>query len=99
MPDELRSIGHFRARVYHHSSTDPVREYAGTGAEWRLTDVLSVPIFEHSYSVRTDCVFVVLLRGDQDHLEEEVEGVCTITKFGKPLTLREPFRVVVEVNL
>ena len=99
MDDDLRSIGDFRLGIYHYGSTDPIREYVGTGDEWQLESVLSVPYFDHSYSVRIDCVFVELLRSSEDRLEEEVEGLCTIIKFGDTMQLREPFRVVVEVNL
>ena len=99
MLNNPRSIGAFRVNVYHHSSTDPVAEYVGTGAEWRLKSVLRAPIGEYSYSVSVDSVWVELLQGQQNHIEEEVEGLCTIIKFGDTMQLREPFRVVVEINL
>ncbi len=99
MSDELRSIDSFRLCLYHHSSTEPVREYEGVGAEWRLQSTLGVSICDVSYTVRIDTVFVDLLRGNEPRIEQEVDGVCTVRKFGGWLKLREPFRVVIELDL
>jgi hypothetical protein len=97
--DDLRSIGSFRLRLYHHSSTESVREYEGVGAEWHLQSTLSVSIYDVSYTVRINTVFVDLLRANESRIEQKVEGLCTVRKFGDWLQLREPFRVVIEVDL
>ncbi|MFT7641501.1 MAG: hypothetical protein ACI9G1_003251 [Pirellulaceae bacterium] len=99
MSDDLRSIGSFRLCLYHHSSNESLREYKGVGAEWLLQSTLSVPIYDVSYTVRIDPVFVDLLRGNESHIEQKVEGLCTVRKFGKCLQLRETFRVVIDVDL
>lgn len=99
MPHESRSSGSFRVNVYHCSSTESVAEYLGTGAEWRLRFALRAPIGDETYTVRVDTVWVDLLQGDQDRIEQDVEGLATIVKFGDTMQLRETFRVVVEINL
>ena len=99
MLNNPRSIGSFRVSIYHRISPESVREYRGAGAEWQLKSTLSVPIDDESYTVRVDTVWVDLLQGDQDRIEREVEGLCTIIKFGDTMQLREPFRVVIEVSL
>ena len=98
MDDPLRSIGAFCVSIFHTSAKEPLREYNGTGAEWQLKPVLTVPVGEYSYSVRIDGLWVELLRGSETRLEREVDGLCTIIKFGDTLQLREPFRVVIEVE-
>jgi len=98
MADQPRYIGSFRVNVYHGNSTEPLAEHVGTGDEWRVKPLLSVPLDDESYSVRVDTVWGDLLRGSRDHIEQQVEGLCTIVKFGDTMQLREPFRVVVEVN-
>lgn len=99
MLNDLRSIGSFRVSIYHGNSTDSIRQYVGTGAEWQLESTLSVPFYDESYTVRIDTVWVDLLKGDENRIEQEVDGLCTIIKFGDTMQLREPFRVVIEVNL
>ena len=98
MSGDLRSIGSFPLCLYHHSSTESLRVYEGVGAEWLFQSKLSVPIHDVSYTVRIDTVFVDLLRGNESRIEQKVEGLCTIIKFGDKLQLREPFRVVIEVD-
>ncbi|MFT4557828.1 MAG: hypothetical protein ACKVII_06655 [Planctomycetales bacterium] len=98
MSDELRAIGSFRVSLFHHSSTEPVRGFDGVGAEWQLQPILSVSIYDVSYSVRIDTVFVDLLRGSESRIEQKVDGLCTVRKFGEALQLREPIRVVIEVD-
>jgi hypothetical protein len=99
MPDESRSIGSFRVNVYHRSSADPVADFVGTGDEWRLRSSLRTPIIDETYTVRVDGVWSDLLQGDQDRIEQDIEGLATIVKFGDTMQLREPFRVVIEINL
>jgi 2-phosphoglycerate kinase len=99
MSDELRAIGAFRLCLYHHSSTESVREFEGVGAEWHLQPTLSVSIYDVSYAVRIDTVFVDLVRGNESRIEQIVDGLCSVRKFGDWLQLREPFRVVIEVDL
>lgn len=100
MVDQPRSIGAFRLQVYHGNAMAPVAEHVGTGDEWRLKPVLSVPVGDQSYSVRVDGLWSELLQGSsQDRIEQQIEGLCTIVKFGDTVQLREPFRVVVEVNV
>jgi hypothetical protein len=99
MSDETRSIGSFRVNVYHRSSADPVAQYVGTGDEWRLRSSLRTPIVDETYTVRVDGVWSDLLQGDQDRIEQDVEGLATIVKFSNTMQLREPFRVVIEINL
>ena len=99
MLNNPRSIGSFRVSIYHRSSPESVREYRGTGAEWQLKATLSVPFDDESYTVRIDTVWVDLLQGNDDRVEQEVEGLSTIIKFGNTMQLREPFRVVIEVGL
>ena len=60
---------------------------------------MSVPFYDESYTVRVSTVWVDLLETDENRIEQEVEGLCTIIKFGNTLQIREPFRVVVEINL
>jgi len=38
------------------------------------------------------------LRGNEERTEQEVDGLCTIVKFGDTLQLRKPFRVVIELQ-
>ena len=99
MSDELRSIGSFHLCLYHHSSTESVREFEGIGTEWLLQPTLSVPIYDESYTVRIDTVFVDLLRGRESRIEQKVDGLCSVRKFGDWLQLREQFRIVIEVDL
>ena len=99
MTDILRTIGSFRVSVYFRNATKSVREYEGVGAEWQLRSTLSVPTDDESYTVRIDTIWVELLQGDADRIEQEVEGLCTIIKFGDTMQLRKPLRVVIEVNL
>ncbi len=99
MLNHPRSIGSFRVNIYHGVSTDSIREYVGAGTEWQLESTLRIPIDDESYTVRIDTVWAKLLQGDEDRIEQEVEGLCTIVKFGDTMQLREPFRVVIEVNL
>ena len=95
-----RLIGSFRVSIYHRSSTEPVREFDGVGADqWQRQPTLSVPFNDESYTVRIDTVWADFLQTDEDRLEQEVEGLCTIVKFGDTMQLREPFRVVIEVGL
>ena len=99
MNEEGRTIGSFRVSVYHRSSRDPLNWHAGTGDEWKLKPVISVAIFDQSYSVRVSTVWADLLAGTANRIEQNVEGLCTITKFGAPLQLRESCRVVIEIDL
>ena len=94
-----RSIGYFRVNIYHRGSTDSIHEHVGAGAEWQLESTLRIPIADESYTVRIDTVWAKLLQGDEDRIEQEVEGLCTIVKFGDTMQLRERFRVVIELNL
>ena len=98
MLNNPRSIGSFRVSIYHRSSTESVNEFHGVGAEWQLKSMLSVPFDDESYTVRIDTVWADLLQRDEDRVEQEVEGLCTIVKFGDTMQLREPFRVVIEVG-
>ena len=98
MTDSLRSIGSFRVSVYQGKSAEAVREYEGVGAEWKLRSSLSIPADDESYTVRIDTVWVDLLRGNEERTEQEVDGLCTIVKFGDTLQLRKPFRVVIELQ-
>ena len=99
MNEEDRTIGSFCVSVYHRSSRDALNWYAGTGDEWRLKPVISVAIFDQSYSVRVSTVWADLLAGTSQRIEQNVEGLCTITKFGNTVLLRESCRVVIETNL
>jgi hypothetical protein len=98
MRSDSSSIGSFRVSVYHRNSTDVVREFEGVGAEWQLRSTLSIPTDDESFAVRIDTVWADLLQGDEDRIEREVEGLCTIVKFGDTMQLRKPFRVVIEIN-
>ena len=44
-------------------------------------------------------MFVDLVRGNESRIEQIVDGLCSVRKFGDWLQLREPFRVVIEVDL
>lgn len=99
MLNNPRLIGSYRVSIFHRSSTDSVREHVGTGDEWQLRPTLSVPFRDESYTVRVDAAWVELFQGTADRVEQEVEGLCTIIKFGDTMQLREPFRVVIEINL
>ena len=97
--NESRSIGSFQVSIYHRSSIEALAEYVGMGPEWRLQPVLRAPVGDLSYSVRVDTVWVDLLNSFQDRIEQEVEGLSTIIKFGDTLQLQETFRVVIHANL
>ncbi len=73
-----------------------MREYDGAGQH---KSTLSVPFDDESYTLRIDTVWADLLQGDEVRIEQQVEGLCTIVKFGDTMRLREPFRVVIEVDL
>ena len=97
--NEHDRIGSFRVRVYHRSSREPLNSFSGTGDEWMLKPVISVAILDESYSVRVSAVWAGLLAGESNQIEQNVDGLCTIVKFGKTMQLREPCRVVIEINL
>ena len=99
MNEEDPTIGSFRVSVYHRSSPDPLNGYADTGDEWMLKPVVSVAIFDQSYSVRVSTVWADLLAGTSNRIEQDVEGLCTIVKFGDTMQLRDSCRVVIEINL
>lgn len=96
--NDPRPIGSFRVSIFPRSSTDSIREHEGTGDEWKLESTLSVPFYDESYTVRIDTVWVDLLEGHGDRIEQQVDGLCTIIKFGDTMQLRVPFRVVIEIN-
>ena len=99
MSDPSRKIGSFRVDVFHKSSDEPLNYFVGTGDEWHLHPVMNARHMGDSYSVHVDTVWVELLKGSEDRIVKDVEGYCTIVKFGGTMQLKEPFRVVVEVNL
>ena len=99
MSDGDRAIGSFRVNVYDRSSPDPLNSYAGTADEWQLKPVISVAIGDQSYSVRVSTVWADLLQGTSNRIEQNVDGLCTIVKFGNLMQLRESCRVVIEINL
>lgn len=99
MHEQPRAINHFCVSIYHCSSRKSLRGYEGTGAEWQLRPTLSVPYRDESYTVRIDTIWAELLQGKEDRIEKEVDGLCTIIKFGDTMQLREPFRVVIEIGL
>lgn len=93
-----RPIGSFRVSISHRSSSDSLREHEGIGDEWEVYSTLRIPFSDESYTVRIETVWVDLLEGQSDRIEKEVDGLCTIFKFGDTMQLREPFRVVIEIN-
>ena len=85
--------------VFRGNLNESIRQYEGTGAEWKLQPNLSTPFYDESYSVGVTNAWIELLERGVDRYEEDVEGFCTIIKFGDTMQLRETFLVLIETDL
>ena len=53
---------------------------------------------ETSYVVNISDAMLAILGSSETRLVREVEGLCTIVKFGNTMQLRQPFQVVVTLE-
>jgi hypothetical protein len=98
MVERRHSTGFYRLNVFHGNATEPLAERIGTVDHWRLNPVIRVRFGDLSYSVRVDSLLSSLPQDCKERIEQHVDGLCTIVKFGDTMQLRETFRVVIEVN-
>lgn len=98
MRDGSDSLKSFRVSIFHRNSKETLRTQSGTGEEWKADPVVTVPIRDESYSIRLSTVWVDLFESGLNRIEQDVDGLCTIIKWGDTMQLREPCRVVIEIE-
>ena len=89
-------VGRYRLRVFHRSEREALADLEGRGEQWRDWAVVRVRALDDRFTLRLEGVWAALLEGGGGPLDVELEGLCTVVKFGDTLQLRETFRVLAE---
>ena len=97
MTNELRQIGAFRTRIFDGASRQLAVELEGKGTQWQDNQIVRVRHQDDGYSVHVGGLWVELLGTNESQLDRQIEGRCTIVKFGGAMQLRRTFRVVLEI--